>query len=824
MSFFSRRTIAIFMLLLAVTISTLTVLALRIVREQLDSASTRSVPDMPALVDGTLSGLASLDHQLADLLLENGHTAPQDVALTYAHTLEMAIRLDTAGRTYDISPSLLVLADDVVDAIRRGAPLIDKLSEAAFTEAARAHFRTVATKMERLRSEGARFTSEVFRASHAVLTHRLISFVAASIGLAVVVGLLLLLLSRQLTLLDRSNRRATSLNDHLSEVSGDLERASHALEASNAELAEQNRRLRENEQVIEKRNYQFQAALENMLEGLCMVEPDGRLTIVNQRLLAIYRLAPTSVRPGMAISDFLDELGRTGRVAPGTLNAIRQRHTAAAESRRANTFDLHLDDGAVVEVHEQPLVDGGWLVTHEDVTERRQAQLRVQHLATHDSLTGLPNRTQFNELLVAAMADRSEDVAIALIDLDRFKAVNDLYGHAAGDRLLELIADRFRAVARGRCIAARLGGDEFGLLVRGRNVRALVTNIAEEIIRRIREPFDLGAARVEIGLSAGIAVTPDDGLDTTTLQRNADLALYTVKSSRLNTFRFFDAEMGAALASRRSLEIELQRAIARNELVLHFQPIVATETARVVGAEALLRWTSPTRGAVSPEQIVAIAEETGLMASLGDWILGTAIATAASWPDHLSVAVNLSARQFRNPNLIHNVSEALARHDLNPRRLQLEVTETVLCEDDAGAAMSELRSFGIRLSLDDFGTGYASMSYLTRFPFDRIKIDKSFVREAASRTDCRAIIDAVCGLAKTLGLDTVAEGIETADELEIVRAAGCGYGQGYYFGRPLPAPDFLALVSAAPNGRILAAPASDDVQPADSTDRRIRLA
>lgn len=796
MPFFSRRTVAVYLVLAATIIITLGVLGVRIVREQSDIADASLRQDVPELVDQATARIATLERRLADLLIDNGRAAPEDVRATFIDIEEIGARLaaHTAITSAVFDPELDGAIDDVIAAVRRGAPLLTDLTDPGRLEVARRHFQGVAERVETLRLRGSRYAERFFRASHSEILRRFAYFVAAAFGLTIVVGLLLLTLSRQLMLLNGTNQRALSLARHLTAVREDLEHASRALEQSNAELAEQNRRLRQNEAILEERNYQFNAALDNMLEGLCMVGPDGRVTIINRRLLALYQLDPDRAKPGIAITDLVQEMVDSGRVTGPEGTAALRRITLPQDEPTPRTYDIRLDDCTIIEVHEQPLAHGGSLITHEDVTERRQAHLRVQHLASHDPLTGLPNRAFFNDALIAAMADRSQDVAIMLVDLDRFKSVNDLYGHAAGDRLLEQLAHRLRETTGPDGTVARLGGDEFAVLLRGSDIRAQAVALAETVVRTARQPFDLSVTQLEIGISVGIAVTPDDGLDAQTLQRNADLALYAAKSQRLNSFRFFDAEMSAALERRHALETELRAAIGAGSLSLRFQPIVATETARIVGAEALLRWTSPTRGPVPAEQIVAIAEESGLMVPLGDWILREAIATAAAWPDHLSVAVNLSARQFRNAGLVPTVIDAVEQYGLSPRRLQLEVTETVLVEDDAGAAMAELRAHGIRLSLDDFGTGFASLSYLTRFPFDRIKIDKSFVRHAAARTDCRAIIDAVCGLGKALGLDTVAEGIETETELEIIRAAGCGYGQGYYFGRPLPAEDFLDLV------------------------------
>jgi diguanylate cyclase (GGDEF)-like protein len=379
---------------------------------------------------------------------------------------------------------------------------------------------------------------------------------------------------------------------------------------------------------------------------------------------------------------------------------------------------------------------------------------------------------------------------VFIFDLDLFKAVNDSLGHPIGDLLLKSVAGRLGELVSEPDTVGRLGGDEFAVLqVVKSNARAEAAALAHRLIETISASYDIEGHPVVIGISMGVAVAPEDGTESSALLKHADLALYRAKSDGRNCFRFYESHMDAAVQLRRALEIDLRNALARREFELHYQAVMSAATREPCGAEALVRWRHPRRGLIGPDQFIPLAEEIGLIDALGEWILGEACAEAAAWPASIRIAVNLSAAQFRRGDLIDVVTGALARSSLAAERLELEITESVLLQKSESnlATLHAIKSLGVSIVLDDFGTGYSSLGYLRMFPFDKIKIDRVFVRELASRSDCAAIVCAITGLARSLGIVTTAEGVETEEQLALVRAAGCNQVQGYLFGRPGPA-------------------------------------
>jgi diguanylate cyclase (GGDEF)-like protein len=378
---------------------------------------------------------------------------------------------------------------------------------------------------------------------------------------------------------------------------------------------------------------------------------------------------------------------------------------------------------------------------------------------------------------------------VLLLDLDRFKQVNDTLGHSAGDALLREVAARLKAALRETDSLARLGGDEFAIIQAGEvDQRSAATTLAQRVIQIVAEPFSIDSHEFNIGTSIGIALAPEQGTDPDALLKMADMALYRAKFDGRNGYRFFDPEMGAAANERLALEGDLRRALRNNELRLLYQPIVDAKTLRICAAEALVRWRHPTRGVIYPDKFIPLAEETGQIAQIGEWVLNKACADAVSWPADVKVAVNLSPVQFRKTNLPEVVMTALSRSGLSPERLELEMTETALIEaaSECLPAFQRFKSLGITIALDDFGTGYSSLSHLTMFPFDRIKIDKSFTQNLTKRADCAAIISATLTLADTLNIATTAEGVETNDQCRLLRLAGVTSLQGYLFKRPMP--------------------------------------
>ena len=459
------------------------------------------------------------------------------------------------------------------------------------------------------------------------------------------------------------------------------------------------------------------------------------------------------------------------------------------------------NDGRVVEISLKPLAWGGWVALHEDVTERLGAAEKIAQLARQDSLTGVANRLLFSEELDRATAgldaDGATGFALLGIDLDKFKEVNDSHGHPAGDALLVAVGRRLAETVRSDDVVARLGGDEFAVIQRGVTGREDAEALAGRIIDLLHKPFQIHGHRIEIGATVGIALAPGDGRDAGELMRNADIALYRAKGLKRGTYCFFDPAMEGRLRARRALEADLGRAVAAGQFELHYQPIVSLALGAVAGAEALIRWRHPQRGMVSPADFIPLAEETGLINEIGAWAMTEACRVAATWPDKLRVSVNLSVAQFSGPDLAEIAADALHQSGLEPSRLELEVTESLFLGDAPAtfAHLHRLRALGLSIALDDFGTGYSSLSLLRNFPFDKLKIDQTFVRDLPERPNCEAIVGAVAGLARSLAMTTVAEGVETKDHLARVAAAGCDEVQGYLFSRPMPAADLGRVVA-----------------------------
>jgi diguanylate cyclase (GGDEF)-like protein/PAS domain S-box-containing protein len=441
----------------------------------------------------------------------------------------------------------------------------------------------------------------------------------------------------------------------------------------------------------------------------------------------------------------------------------------------------------------------GYLVAIADITERRKAEARIAHMAHHDGLTNLPNRELYQDRLKQAL-DHGESgnkrVAVLCVDLDLFKNVNDSFGHPMGDRLLKAVADRLRSEVRGNNLAARLGGDEFAIILASDVSPNEVSDYANRLIEMLSAGYDIDGIEVVIGASIGIALSPGDGTSCEELMRNADMALYRAKSDGGGVHRFFEREMDRLAQRRRDMELDLRRAFANGEFELHYQPLVDIAADRISGFESLLRWRHPEKGMISPADFIPVAEDIGLIVALGEWVLREACTEAAKWPADIKVAVNLSPVQFRSRNLVQAVISALAHSGLSPLRLELEITESLfLAETEANLAiLHQLRELGVSISMDDFGTGYSSLSYLRSFPFDKIKIDRSFVKDIVDRPDCVAIVRAISGLGRSLNITTTAEGVETIDQLDWLRAEGCNEVQGFLFSAAKPAAEVAALL------------------------------
>jgi diguanylate cyclase (GGDEF)-like protein len=465
----------------------------------------------------------------------------------------------------------------------------------------------------------------------------------------------------------------------------------------------------------------------------------------------------------------------------------------------ANTHFQEIKGGRVVAVAYRPTVDGGWVATFEDVTERRQAEERIVFMARHDALTKLPNRVLLAERIEQAVTQlgRGTRFAVLSLDLDNFKQINDTLGHPVGDEVLCAVAERLQSCVREVDTVARFGGDEFAIVQQDVAQPEEITTLARRIIDVLSAPYEINAHRVTLGVSIGIALAPDDGVLCDKLLKNADVALYRSKADGRGTWRFFEAEMDARLQRRRKLELDLREALANNEFKLFYQPIIDVKKGRVSGFEALLRWQHPVRGMVSPGEFIPVAEEIGLIAPLGEWVIREACHEAKHWPAHTKVAVNVSPMQFKQGRLLQSVTEALSETKLAAERLELEITESVLLSNNNGtlATLHALRGLGARIAMDDFGTGYSSLSYLRSFPFDKIKIDQSFIHDlGAGEGASNSIIKAIIDICRSMGMTTNAEGVETQAQFEELRLEGCDEVQGYLFSKPVPRTEIPGLL------------------------------
>ena len=543
----------------------------------------------------------------------------------------------------------------------------------------------------------------------------------------------------------------------------------------------------------------FDKALDNMPHGLCMFDADKNLMLCNAAYSRLYTLPAELTRPGTPLQQILDY-----RVTAGNAPSHRESYfdvvVEAALKGSTASQNIALVDGRVIKISHQPMDNGGYVATHEDVTDAVRAEEQIKYMAGHDPLTGLPNRTLLREKIDRELAASGKTTALLCLDLDRFKEVNDTLGHAVGDLLLKAVADRLTACLREGDSIARLGGDEFVVFQADVESRDQASTLARRIVDVVDRTFIIDGKPIHIGVSIGIAMAPGDGDIADSLLRHADTALYRAKANGRGTFCFFETAMDANREERRKLEFDLQQALESEQFEIYYQPQVATDSERVVGFEALLRWHHPERGLVSPAEFIPLAEESGLIVPIGEWVLRQACKDAASWPANISVAVNLSPLQFRSQTLAHMVVSALDDAGLPASRLELEITESVLLTDNDTVltTLHHIRSLGVRIAMDDFGTGYSSLSYLRLFPFDKIKIDQSFIRELGNSKDCAAIVKAVVDLGASLGITTTAEGVETSDQLRRVREQGCSEIQGYLFGKPLPLSSVHELLERLP--------------------------
>jgi diguanylate cyclase (GGDEF)-like protein/PAS domain S-box-containing protein len=553
------------------------------------------------------------------------------------------------------------------------------------------------------------------------------------------------------------------------------------------------RKLSQQHQMEKER---LDTAVDNIPQGLVVYDKTARITVCNKRYIEMFGLSPEVAKPGLSMQGLIAHRKETGSFDGDVdefCNAIMRNVALGKVTHQVS----EAPDGRAIQIINQPLESGGWVATIEDVTERKRSEEQIAHLAHYDALTDLPNRVLFREQLEHALnqVQSGEQLAVLYIDIDEFKSVNDALGHSVGDELLKAVAGRLRSCLRETDLAARLGGDEFAIIQTAVRNPSETTHLVERIYRAIREPYECGSHLITTDASIGIALASGHNLDLDQLLRNADLAMYAAKSAGRRTYRFFKPDMEAQVTARHVLEMDLRQAISDGALEVHYQPCISLRDNRITGCEALLRWRHSERGMISPAEFIPIAEETGLINQLGEWVLTTACAEATTWPDDIRLAVNVSPVQFKSGTLALKILAALAASGLPAGRLELEITEAVLIRDDeaALAILHQLRAIGVRIALDDFGTGYSSLSYLQRFPFDKIKIDRCFVDDIAEPDGSSCIVQAVVNIAAARDMTTTAEGVETKQQMELLRALGCAEMQGYLFSQAKPAVEIKQL-------------------------------
>ncbi|HWF95299.1 MAG TPA: EAL domain-containing protein [Xanthobacteraceae bacterium] len=536
--------------------------------------------------------------------------------------------------------------------------------------------------------------------------------------------------------------------------------------------------------------------LNNMSQGVLMFDADARLVFCNQRYVEMYGLSAEVVAPGCALRDLLAHRTAVGAFAGSPEDYIVDLLEEVASGKPSNGI-VKSADGRVFSIARNPIPGGGWIATHEDITDRQRAEERIVHMARHDALTDLPNRMMLRERLDHELkrVKRGECLAVLCLDLDHFKSVNDTLGHPIGDELLKVVAERLRRCTREPDTIARLGGDEFAIIMTGMERPTDAVALAKRIRESITRPYHIDGHQILADISIGVSLSPIDASEPDQLLKNADMALYGAKGDGRGTYRFFEPEMDAKMKTRRELEMDLRNALVNAEFELYYQPLVNLKTNEISAFEALVRWNHPKRGLISPAEFIPVAEETGLIIQLGEWVLRRACEETAKWPAHIKVAVNLSPSQLKSRNLTQLVVSALAESGMPANRLQLEITETVLMHNTFNtlATLHALRKLGVQIAMDDFGTGYSSLSYLRSFPFDKIKIDRSFIQDLSNGAEPLAIVHAVAGLAKSLNMISTAEGVETQQQLDQLQSVGCTEMQGYLFSHARPAADIVRL-------------------------------
>jgi len=562
--------------------------------------------------------------------------------------------------------------------------------------------------------------------------------------------------------------------------------------------------LNEQKRSLEQINTWFEVALNNMVRGLSMFDSRQRLVVCNRSYRQIYSLPEELTQPGTTLTDIVryhvrHETGRANTGEEARFSEWLNEHLSKIAEGRSFSQIQHLRSGRTLLVTYQPLADGGWVDIQEDITEKRRTEEKIEWLAHHDALTGVANRFHFRETFEAALKKLGKGQSLALhwLDLDEFKEVNDTYGHPIGDALLKAVAKRVRTSIRKTDFLARLGGDEFAIIQMGDVSGEQCERLAKRVLASINRPYNILGHAISISASLGLVRAPLHGDCPDELLKNADVALYNVKSSGRCGYVFYKPGCARQAEAHRRLEADIQCALGNKQLELHYQPILSLRTHHVTSCEALLRWRHPSNGLVPASEFLPLAEKTGAIVDMGRWVLGQACRDATRWADELTVTVNLSLLQFESGDLTSVVKEALAGANLPASRLELEISESLLGRDKGKmrATLEELQALGVGITLDNFGRATGSLSSLRSFPFNKVKIDSSLVREIPGSNENAAIVRAVTMLAETFGMGTVAGGVETLDEFNTVALAGCNKAQGYFIGRPVPISELDAMLS-----------------------------
>ena len=544
-----------------------------------------------------------------------------------------------------------------------------------------------------------------------------------------------------------------------------------------------------------------EAVVESLSQGFLLYDPEDRLIFGNSRYFQLYPALAQVAVPGALYSDVvLGEFSSLFRIPAEHLEHSPDYRSRIERHREPhNLFEQQLSSDRWLLVDEHRTSDGSTVVLYSDISELKQRENQIRHLAQHDPLTGLPNRTLFQERLTQSLEvarNRGSCVVVMYVDIDHFKNINEAVGDLGGDAVLRCMADRLSSCLGERDTLARLGGDEFGAIIVDLGPGDTVTMVACRLLEAAAQPFEFQGQQVPVGVSIGIANSLTDGGDADQLRKKAYLALYRAKVDGRGTFRFFQLEMDSVAKARRGLELDLRQAVVKQQLELHYQPQISLKSNEVVSFEALARWRHPERGLVPAPQFISLAEETGIIVGLGEWILRQACSDALSWPETMRVSVNFSLAQFKTRDLTHMVWRVLDETRLSAHRLEIEITESLLL-GDAERTLSTLRglkNLGVSICMDDFGTGYSSLSSLRSFPFDKIKIDRSFVQDIKQSSDAVPIVQAILSLGQSLGMTTCAEGVETAEQLKYLRNKGCDQVQGYFYSEAKPASEIARLI------------------------------